>query len=1521
MFIRYFAIAVLCTAVAQVACAQQSLKQFSSISAIKNVQGKLFVVADDRISGPELWISNGTPTSTSLVKDIYAGSQGSNPASLTIFRDQLFFTAYAPGLQLELWKSDGTTAGTQVVADLAPPDDYYGGSNPRLLTVFKDRLYFATAQEKIYKTDGTAAGTVVVDDIYYSGYVATSLTVAGDYLYYYKGGDALYRTNGSSLSSIPLPAVDSDIFFRSLYAAGDKLFAIFASTYYSEETLFAFDAAANTWSRLIDINSGRYGHDEGDPFIAVDGKLFFTVRRGADNNGTEELWVSDGTPAGTFIVKSFPLSWYSSGSGMASLTPYAGQLFFRAGSGEQYALWRSDGTAGGTVKVHDIQITTPPYVPNPPAISDGKLFFSGNNELWETDGTTAGTGLVYKTDAMPVMLTDVNNVVYFASAADAGSMGMKLWKMAPSPQMEVTLDYAPMANGGTYQPWREVTTGSCLPMKLTVANKGLKELLLSQIAITGADYFIQGPLSETVAPNGKQEFSIVLAPVSAGIKESTVAISANDDDQPTFQFTMRYTAVNQPNGNGTCATDLSSHVKVLTPVGASKKLTLSNTRIGERSHAGSIVGTLSLPDAAGAVQYTLVAGTGDSDNDSFVIDGNTLKTAGGFDYKTRNVYGIRVQGTSTDNVVQEEFFVLQVVNAPTPASTSAEDCATWSSSMNFGFSDIAVNEDGLVFATTTDGKILRSQDEGASWESLPTGLHGASLWSIVFKNNVGYAAGQNVLIKSDDGGATWFRLNFPTGFDSSYKNYAVFFVDELTGYVSNGDGNLVFTDDGGRTWQWRMTNSFNGMIDLYFSDALHGWALYEYSDGLAKTEDGGRTWTTIDLSDLGWLPRFHDLWFKNKNDGFLVGDQGFFRTSDGGLTWTKIPDMWGGSIVAVRFIDDNNGFVYDRWSSWGTTLYRTTNGGNTWSIVTDVSGPGAITGVARLRSGKLISCHSVAASNNFNAGRALSISSDDGASWKTLSQLPNISFYSVRFPSERTGYVMSENGVFKTTDRGMTWKLLPAPFNQPTSSAYFEDENTGYIARGPVLYKTQDGGVTFTEAFRSTTDPYTPASIGSLYVKDNLMISFNMPYTFRSRDSGKTWQTLKATSWYTYTDAFFISSTVGYRMELFGGIQKTTNAGDTWQNIFMPASGNAKPFRTLWFFNESVGLKAGDILEKTTDGGVTWKPVYGVSYINQIGFIDALHGYIISTNGAVYYTSDGGDTWGLWSILEDGINFLEVSRGNVYFAGQYGLLVTNSQDWLTPTRPSYIAGQAKVCPESAAMYTVAENAWSSYEWSVTEGATVYDNGATARIEFPVEGDYQITVKEYNACGVSDTRTYDVTAASISDVEILGADVVAPGQKKTPYQITTAAESDVRYSWSVAGGSIAENNHDNIRVNWNSRNGDGMVSVTAADTVSGCRAFARFPVSISGITGIETDGSNPLSVYPNPTHDEIAVVLKLNQPAQLQVYDVVGKKYLHQVLTPNQQQNLSLRNFPAGVYIFKITGMNEETVAIQRVIKQ
>src|SRR5829696_8763223 len=91
----------------------------------------LFFTANDGTNGMELWKSDGTAAGTAVVKDIVPGSGGSVPSNLTNVGGTLFFTASDGTAGTELWTSDGTAAGTIVVKDIFPGP---GGSSPSLLT-------------------------------------------------------------------------------------------------------------------------------------------------------------------------------------------------------------------------------------------------------------------------------------------------------------------------------------------------------------------------------------------------------------------------------------------------------------------------------------------------------------------------------------------------------------------------------------------------------------------------------------------------------------------------------------------------------------------------------------------------------------------------------------------------------------------------------------------------------------------------------------------------------------------------------------------------------------------------------------------------------------------------------------------------------------------------------------------------------------------------------------------------------------------------------------------------------------------------------------------------------------------------------------------------------------------------------------------------------------------------------------------------------------------------------------------
>ena len=89
---------------------------FSTVRGLVRLGRTLFFAASDGASGAELWKSDGTAAGTVLVKDIHPGSMGSVPYQLTVFGDAVYFTATDGTTGRELWKSDGTAAGTQRVS-------------------------------------------------------------------------------------------------------------------------------------------------------------------------------------------------------------------------------------------------------------------------------------------------------------------------------------------------------------------------------------------------------------------------------------------------------------------------------------------------------------------------------------------------------------------------------------------------------------------------------------------------------------------------------------------------------------------------------------------------------------------------------------------------------------------------------------------------------------------------------------------------------------------------------------------------------------------------------------------------------------------------------------------------------------------------------------------------------------------------------------------------------------------------------------------------------------------------------------------------------------------------------------------------------------------------------------------------------------------------------------------------------------------------------------------------------------
>ena len=112
----------------------------SSPGWLMAVNGTLFFTAYEDTHGGELWKSDGTDAGTGLVKDIRASASSSDILPLAEVNGALFFSADDGANGQELWKSDGTVAGTALVEDINPGA---GGSFPRELTAVNGTLFFA----------------------------------------------------------------------------------------------------------------------------------------------------------------------------------------------------------------------------------------------------------------------------------------------------------------------------------------------------------------------------------------------------------------------------------------------------------------------------------------------------------------------------------------------------------------------------------------------------------------------------------------------------------------------------------------------------------------------------------------------------------------------------------------------------------------------------------------------------------------------------------------------------------------------------------------------------------------------------------------------------------------------------------------------------------------------------------------------------------------------------------------------------------------------------------------------------------------------------------------------------------------------------------------------------------------------------------------------------------------------------------------------------------------------------------
>ena len=278
----------------------------------------------------------------------------------------------------------------------------------------------------------------------------------------------------------------------------------------------------------------------------------------------------------------------------------------------------------------------------------------------------------------------------------------------------------------------------------------------------------------------------------------------------------------------------------------------------------------------------------------------------------------------------------------------------------------------------------------------------------------------------------------------------------------------------------------------------------------------------------------------------------------------------------------------------------------------------------------------------------------------------------VFFVDSKRGWVAGDGGFLAfTDDGGAKWVERPLGTERPVNDVYFVSSDHGVALTGGSIFETSDGGHSWIEAHKFSTAEFggaTPelyslrfngkkrgwvvgsASRGDIVVNSILAIT---------RDSGSTWQVLKAPSRQELIHVDVVDEKRAWIVGAGGAILHTEDAGESWTR---QVSGTQATLYHVDFRNNKQGWAVGEkgTILRTENGGETWRMVESPARATllSVQFVSEDEGWIVGRGGVILRSGNRGQTWiEQESGTKQNLYALFVDKKNGWAVGANGLLM------------------------------------------------------------------------------------------------------------------------------------------------------------------------------------------------------------------------------------------------------------------------